>query len=156
MILSRDQNAWRSHSIRTDNSSLESVEQFKYLGTTLTNHILFRKKLRADLEPGNACYHSVQNMLSFSLLSRNIKIKIYRTIILSVVLCVCEIWSLTLTQNHRLRVFENRMLRRIFDPKREDLTGKWRKIYNWELLFSAPHQILFGWSNRKEWDGWGM
>ena len=66
----------------------------------------------------HACYHSVQNLLSSSLLSKNLKIKIYRTIILPVVLYGCETWSLTLREEHRLRVFENRVLRRIFGPKR--------------------------------------
>jgi hypothetical protein len=65
----------------------------------------------------NTCHHSVQNVLSSRLLSKNIKIRIYKTIILPVVLYGCEIWSLTLREEHRLRVFENRMLRRIFGPK---------------------------------------
>jgi len=68
------------------------------------------------------CYHSVQNLLSSSLLSKNIKIKIYRTIILSVVLYGCETRSLTLKDERRLRVFENRVLRRIFGPRRDDVT----------------------------------
>ena len=66
------------------------------------------------LKLGNACYHSVQNLLSSSLLSKNLKIKIYRTIILPVVFYGCETWSLTLREEHRLRVFEKRVLRRIF------------------------------------------
>ena len=71
------------------------------------------------LKSGNACYHSVQNLLSSILLSKNLKIKIYRTIILPVVLYGCETLSLTLREEHRLRVFENRVLRRIFGPKRD-------------------------------------
>jgi len=70
----------------------------------------------------NACYHSVQNLLSSSLLSKNIKIKIYRTIILPVVLYGCETWSLTLREETRLRVLEKRLLRRIFGPKRVEVT----------------------------------
>jgi len=73
---------------------------------------------------GNACYHLVQNLLSSSLLSKNIKIKIYKIMILSVVLYRCETWSLTLREEHRLKVFENRMLRRIFGPKRNKVTGE--------------------------------
>ena len=76
------------------------------------------------IKPTNACYHSVQNLLSSSLLSKNLKIKIYRTIILSVVLYGCETWSLTLREEHRLRVFENRVLRRIFGPKRDGVTAQ--------------------------------
>ena len=71
------------------------------------------------MQLGNACYHSVQNLLFSSFLSKNLKIKIYRTIILPVVLYGCETWSLTLREEHKLRVFENRVLRRIFGPKRE-------------------------------------
>ena len=75
----------------------------------------------------NACYHSVQNLLSSRLLSKNLKIKIYRTIILPVVLYGCETWSLTLREERRLRVFENMLLRRIFGPRRDEVTGggKW-------------------------------
>jgi hypothetical protein len=64
------------------------------------------------------------------LLSTNIKIKIYRNIILPVVLYGCETWSLTLREKHRLRVFENRALRRIFWPKRDTVTGEWRRLHN--------------------------
>ena len=73
---------------------------------------------------GNACYYSVQNFLSSSLLSKNLKIKIYRTIILPVVLYGCEAWSLTLREERRLRMFENRVLRRVFGPKRDEVTGE--------------------------------
>ena len=69
----------------------------------------------------------MQNLLSSSLLSKYLKIKIQRTIILPVVLYVCETWSLTLREERRLRVFENRVLRRIFGPKRDEVTGEWRK-----------------------------
>ena len=72
--------------------------------------------MKSRLKSGNACYHLVQNLLSSSLLSKNIKIKIYRTTILSFVLYGCETWSLTLREERRLRVFENRELRRIFGP----------------------------------------
>jgi hypothetical protein len=76
------------------------------------------------LKSGNACYYSVQNCLSSSLLSRNIKIKIHRSIILHVVLCGCEIWSLTLREEQRLRVSENRVLRRLFGSKKDEVTGE--------------------------------
>ena len=84
----------------------------------------------------------MQNLLSSSLLSKNIKIKIYRTIILLVVLYGCETWSLTLREECRLRVFENEVLRRIFGPKRADLTGEWRRLHNEELYaLSSPNII---------------
>ena len=75
----------------------------------------------------------MQNLLSSSLLTKNLKIKIYKTIILPVVLYGCETWSLTLREERRLRVFENRVLRRIFGPKRDEVTGERRKLYNEEL-----------------------
>ena len=78
--------------------------------------------------------------MSSSLLSKNLKIKIYRTTVLPVVLYGCETWSLTVREEHGLRVFENRMLRRIFGPKRDEVTGEWRKLHNEELndLYSSP------------------
>ena len=75
----------------------------------------------------------MQNLLSSSLLSKNLKIKTYRTIILTVVLCGCETWSLTLREERRLRVFENRVRRRIFGPKRGEVTGEWRELHNEKL-----------------------
>ena len=80
----------------------------------------------------------------FSLLSKNLKIKIYRTRILPVVLYGCETWSLTLMEEHRLRVFENRVLRGISVPKRDGVTGEWRKLHNEELNDCTAHPILCG------------
>ena len=102
--------------MKTDNSAFEGVEEFKYLGTTLTNQNLIQEEIKSRLKSRNACYHSVQNLLSSSLLSKNLKIKIYRTKILPVVLYGCETWSLRLREERRLRVFENRVLKRIFGP----------------------------------------
>jgi hypothetical protein len=101
------------------------------------------EEIKSRLNSGNACYHSVQSLLSSRLLSRNVKDKIYRTIILPVVLYGCETWSVKLTEEHRLRVFENRVLRRIFGPKRDEVTGKWRKLHNGEFhnLYSSPDII---------------
>jgi len=99
------------------------VEQFKYLGTTLTNQNYIQDENKSRLKSGNACYHSVQDLSSSSLLSKNLKIKIYRTIILPVVYW-CETWSLTLREECRLRVCENRVLRRIFGPNRDEVTGE--------------------------------
>jgi hypothetical protein len=75
----------------------------------------------------------LQNLLSSRLLSKNLKIRIYTTIILPVVFYGCETWSLTLREEHRLRVYENRVLRKIFGPKRDEVTGEWRKLHNEEL-----------------------
>ena len=110
-VMSRDQNAVRSHSLKIGNNSFERVEEFKYLGTNLTNQNSIQEEIKSSLPPGNVCYHSVQNIL----LSTNSKIKIYRTIILPVVLYWCENWSLALREGRRLKVFENKVLR-ILEP----------------------------------------
>jgi hypothetical protein len=82
--------------------------------------------------------------LSFRLLSRNVKVKIYKTIILPVVLYGCETWFLRLREQPRLTVFKNRVLRRIFGSKRDEVTGKWRRLHNEELhiLYSHPNSIM--------------
>jgi hypothetical protein len=131
------------------------LAKFKYLGTTITNQKLFQEEIKRRLNSGNACYHSVQNLLSPRLLSKNIKIRIYRTIILPVVLYGCETWSLTLREEHRLRVFENRVLRRIFGPRRDEVTGDRRKLHNEELhnLYSSPNIIRKIKSRKIRWTG---
>jgi len=95
----------------------------------------------------------VQNLLSSKLPSKNLKIKIYRTIILPVVLYGCETWSLTLREERRLRVFENRVLRRVFGPKRDEVTGEWRKLLNEEFrdLYSLPNIVRVVKSRRTGW-----
>jgi hypothetical protein len=100
------------------------------LRTTLTNQNSIREEIKSSLKTGIACYFLVQNLLSSWLLSKNTKIKIYRTIILPVVLYGCETWLLTLREEQRLRVCENRVLRRIFEPKRDEVIWEWRKLHN--------------------------
>jgi hypothetical protein len=117
MSVSRDQNAGQNREIKTANSSFENVSQFKYLGTTVTNQNLIQEEIKRRLNFGNACCHSVQNLSSSRLLSKNVKVKIYKTIILPVVLYGCETWSLTVREEQKLRVFEKRVLRRIFDKE---------------------------------------
>jgi len=123
----------------------------------------------------------MQNLLSSRLLSKNVKIKIYRTIILLLILYGYETWSLTLREEKKLRVFENMVLRRIFGPRRDEVTGEWRRLHNEKLndLYSSPnivrviksrrmrwavHVALMGeergcigsgWGNRREGDHWG-
>jgi hypothetical protein len=118
MIMSRHPKSGQNQNTRIANESFENVAKFKYLGTTLTNQNDIHDEIKRRLNSGNACYYSVQNLLSFFLISKNIKIKIYRTLTLPVLLYGCETWSLTLREEHGLRVFENRVLRRIFGPKR--------------------------------------
>jgi hypothetical protein len=122
IVMSQDQNAGWSNNIEIDDSAFERVELFRYLGTTVTSQNSIQEEIKSKLKSGNACYHSVQNVLSSSLLSKNLKIKIYRTIIFLVVLYGCDTWLLTLREEHRLRVFENRVLRRIFEPKKDEVT----------------------------------
>jgi hypothetical protein len=92
----------------------------------------------------NASYHSVQNLLSSRLLSKSIKLQIWKTIILPLILCGCENYCLTLREEHRLRVFENRVLRRLLGPKRDEARGGWRKLHNKELrnLYFSPNIIV--------------
>jgi hypothetical protein len=89
------------------------------------------------------------------MLTRNVKIKIYKTIILPVILYGCETWSLTLRKKHRLRVFENRVLRRVFGPTRDEVTGGWRKLHNEELhgLYSSPSIVRVIKARRMRWAG---
>jgi hypothetical protein len=81
-------------------------------------------EINSRLISGNAYYHSVRSLLSSRLLPRNVKVKIYKTIILQAVSCGCETWSLILRKEHRLRVFVNRVLRRICGSKRDEVTGE--------------------------------
>ena len=108
------------------------MKQFKYLGTTLTNENSFQEEIKRRLKSGKAWYHSVKNPLS-SLCYLKIKIKIYRTKIFPVVLYGYESWSLTLREVRGLRVFENRVLRTIFGPKRDEVTREWRKLHHEKL-----------------------
>jgi hypothetical protein len=85
MLLSRHQNVGRNRNIKIANRSFGNVSQFKYLGTTVTNQNLIQEQIKRRLNSGNACYHSVQNLLSSRLLSKYLKIRIYKTIILPVV-----------------------------------------------------------------------
>jgi len=127
------------------NSSSERVEHFKYLGITLTNQNSIQEEIKSRLKSGIACYHSVQKLLSSSLLIKSIKIKIKinRSIILPLVLYGCETWSTTLLEEHRLWVFENRVLRRISGLKNHEVTAELRRMQNKQLYdLYSPNIIL--------------
>ena len=109
------------------------MEEFKYLGTILTNQNSIQEEIKSRLMSRNGCYYSVQNLLSSSVLPKNLKIKIYSTISLPVVLHGCETWLLTSREECRLRVFEKRVLKRIFGPKRDEVTVEWKKLQNEKL-----------------------
>jgi hypothetical protein len=110
--------------IKIANKSFETMQQFKYLGTTITNQNLIQEEIKRRLNSGNACYHSVLNLLSSRLLSTSIKIKIHTAINFLVVLYGCETWSLTLKEEQKLGMFKNTALSRLFGPKRDGETGR--------------------------------
>jgi hypothetical protein len=131
MLLSLHQNAGHSHFIKTANRCFKIVAHVKYLGITVTNQNIIQEKIKRRLNSGNGCYHSVQNILSSRLLSKSVKVILHKTIILPVVLYGCETLSLILREEHR--VFENRVLKRIFRIKVNEVTEGWRKLHNEEL-----------------------
>jgi hypothetical protein len=140
MLLCRHQNAGKNYDVKIAKRFFENVAQFRYSGTKVTHQNLIQEEIKRRLNSGDACYHSVQNLSSSRLLSKNVKIGLFKCINLPVILCGCEAWSLTLSEEHRLRVFENRVLRRIFGLKRDEVTRVWRKLHNEELhnLYSSP------------------
>jgi hypothetical protein len=113
----------------------------------LKNQTSTQEEIKNWLKSGNACYYLVQNHLSSSLLSKNVKNEIHRVIILPVVLYRCKTWS--------LGVFENRVLRRISGPKWDEVTGEWRKLHNEELndLYSSPNIVRVIKSSKMKWIG---
>jgi hypothetical protein len=151
MLLSCQQNVVQNWDIKIASRLFENVSHIKYLGTTVTNRNFIHKEIKRRLNSGHDCYHSVQNLPSSHLLSKNVKI---RTIILPVVLHECETWSLTLRVENRLTVFENRALKRIVGSKRDEVTGEWRKLHNGELcdLYSSP-SIISIIKSRMRWVG---
>ncbi|KAJ4443374.1 hypothetical protein ANN_05042 [Periplaneta americana] len=137
-------NIVQNGTIKIGDLSFEEVEKFKYLGATVTNINDTWEEIKRRINMGNVCYYSVEKLLSSSLLSKNLKVRIYKTVILPVILYGCETWTLTLREEQRLRVFENKVLRKIFVAKRDEVTGEWRKLHNAELhaLYSSPDIIM--------------
>jgi hypothetical protein len=94
---------------------------------------MIHEEFERRLNSGDDCYHSVQDFLFSRMLSKNLKIRMYKSIILPVVLHGCETWFLILKEEYRMRVLPKRVLRRIFGTKRDGVTGGWRKLHNEEL-----------------------
>jgi hypothetical protein len=141
MLLSRHQNVGQNRDIKIANRSFENVSQPKYLGTTVKNQNLIQEEIKRRLNSGNACYHSVQNLLFSRLLLKNLKIRIYKTIILPVVLYGCETWSLTLREEH------------IFGPKRDEVREDGENCIMRSFVICTLRQAKLEWSSsgRCEW-----
>ena len=122
MITSHHQNIIQNQNTVIENLSFENVQKFKYLGVTVTNTNDIREEINCRINMGNACYYSFEKILLSHLLSKKMKVNTYKTIVLPVVLYGCDTWSLMLREEHRLRVFENKVLRKIFGSRREEIT----------------------------------
>jgi hypothetical protein len=138
--------------VKIDNSCIERVEEFKYLVMMLRDQNSIQEEIKSRVKLGNACYHSMQNLLSSRLLSKNLKIKIYRTIILPVVLYGCETWSLTLREERRLRVSrmgEDRGMHRVLMGKPDGKRPLGRPRRRWEDNIKMDLEELGG--GRGDW-----
>ena len=145
--------AGRSYSTNISNISYEIVEQFRYLGTKLTNQNCIQEEIKSSMMSGNACYHSVQNVLCSVLIYKNINIKIYRTKILFVILYECETWSLTLVKERRLRVFEKRLLEYL-SLRRTRQQGRGESYIMRNLMICTAHHYFS--SDKMEKNGMGV
>ena len=136
MVMSRDHNAGQSQNIKIDNSPFEIMEDFIYLSPTLTNQNSIREEIESRLKSDIGCYHSVQNLLYSCLLSKILRSRYTE-------LQFRLLFYITLREERRLRVLENRVQRKIFGPKREEVTGEWRKLHNEEFndMYSSPNFI---------------
>ncbi|PSN31574.1 hypothetical protein C0J52_20807 [Blattella germanica] len=143
MVTHRNASCDANGQLMTNEGNFEEVAEFKYLGDLITNRNEIQKEIKHRLNSGNACYYVLQRLLSSQLLSKNIKLKIYKTVILPVILYGCETWTLTLREEN------------FFGPKRDEETGEWRKLHNTELkdLYGKPDIIRKIKSHRLRWAG---
>ena len=125
------------------------------MGTASTSENSIQEEIKRGLKSRKACYYSVQNLLSSIFLSNSIETKIHRAVILPVVLYGCEAWSSTVGEQDRLRVFENRLLRRVLGSKRVTVTGEWRILHKEEFydLYCSLNVIWVIKSRRMRWAG---
>jgi hypothetical protein len=131
------------------------MTKLKSWGTAVTNENCIHEQIKNRLRLENACYHSVQSLLSSCLLSKNLRIKIHKTINLPVVFYGCGTWSFTLREEHRSRVSENRVRRRVFGAEREKVAGGWRRLHNEKLhnLYASPNIVRVIKSRKTKWAG---
>ena len=155
IITSRNTEDEGNRHITIKNEIIEKVNKFKYLGAYVTSKNEVTEEIKSRLASGNACFYSVQKLLTSRLISRKLKLKIYRTVILPVILYGCESWSTTVADEQKLRVFENKILRKIYGPKRDEMTGEWRRLHNEELhgLYDSPDVVKIMKSRRLRWAG---
>ena len=153
--MSRDQDAGRIHSVRMDNSTFERVQEFKYLGTTLTNQNSIPEEIKSRLRSWNVCYHSVQNLFVFQVAIQKFKVQDIWNHNFASCLYGCKNWSLKLWEERKLRVFENKVLRRIFRLRRDEVTGEWMRLHNEEIndLYCSPNIVRVIKWRRMRWAG---
>ena len=130
----------QNQNIVIEKLSFENVEKFKYLGSMITNTNDIHEEIKRRIKMGNVCYYSLEKMSS-SLFSNKFKVNIKQSY--TVVLYGCETWSLTLREEHRLTIFVNKVLRKIFGTKKDEIIGEWSKLHNAEVhaLYSSPDII---------------
>jgi hypothetical protein len=140
--------------IRINNSDIERVNQFKYLGSFITNNNKISSEISHRINMGNTCYYGLRNILRSKLLKEDIKFKIYKTLIRPVVLYGCESWTLTTKEEERLKIFERKILRKIYGPS--CVNGIWRIKYNDELYntYKEPSIVKMIKISRLEWLGY--
>jgi hypothetical protein len=149
--MSHHQNAGQIHTynLLTVIKYFENIVKFKYFGMTVINQNCIYEEIKCNLNFGDAYHHSVHSLLSSYLMFKNLQIKIYKIIILLAVLCGCETWSVTLKEEHGLRVLKNRVLRKIFGPKRKGSDRRLENTVMRSFITCVLYQIVLGWLSQE-------
>lgn len=155
MVIARDGKDKNSGHIQIDDMKIKRTETYKYLGTNFNCSNIIREEIKSRVHSGNKVYYALQHLLKSNDLSRNIKITIYKTLIRPIVLYGSETWSTTKKDEALLQTFENRILRRIFGPIKDAISGEWRIRSNIEIhtLFNSPLITGIMRANRLQWLG---